>query len=83
MAAHNAADFDKFSLDDLKRGYLVIPHDVQSDPTSLPTAAETMALVTNWWVEQCLYSKSLVDPTEHVLCRPFGHLAINGRPCGT
>lgn len=36
-------------------------------------------LVTNWWVERCLYGKRLVDPTEDVLSRPFNKLSINGK----
>lgn len=36
-------------------------------------------LVTNWWVERCLFGKTLVDPTADVLSRPFDKLSINGR----
>jgi DNA replication regulator DPB11 len=37
-----------------------------------------MNLVTNWWVERCLYGKRLVDPTDDILSRPFDHPSISG-----
>jgi DNA replication regulator DPB11 len=37
-----------------------------------------MNLVTNWWVERCLYGKRLVNPADDILCRPFDHQSING-----
>ncbi|KAF2633079.1 hypothetical protein BU25DRAFT_487420 [Macroventuria anomochaeta] len=74
-------DLDKISPEELRRGYLVIPHDVEADVTSgsLPERAGSITnLVTNWWVERCLYGKRLVDPTDDVLSRPFDKLSING-----
>ncbi len=60
----------------------MIPHDVEVDVVSgsLPDRAGSIAnLVTNWWVERCLYGKRLVDPTTDVLSRPFDKLSINGK----
>lgn len=60
----------------------MIPHDVEVDVVSgtLPErAGPTMNLVTNWWVERCLFGKRLVDPTDDVLSRPFDKLSINGK----
>jgi hypothetical protein len=60
----------------------VIPHDVEVDVASgsLPERAGSIAhLVTNWWVERCLFGKRLVDPTDDVLSRPFDKLSINGK----
>jgi DNA replication regulator DPB11 len=37
-----------------------------------------MNLVTNWWVERCLYGKRLVDPANDILSRPFDHQSISG-----
>jgi hypothetical protein len=71
-------DLSALSSDDLKWGFVVVPHDVETDLTSLPGGAGAMTLVTNWWVERCVYTKALVDPTEHVLCRPFTKLSISG-----
>ena len=65
----------------------MIPHDVEVDVVSgsLPErAGSILNLVTNWWVERCLYGKRLVDPTDDVLSRPFDKLSINGKllvPC--
>ncbi|KAF2873874.1 hypothetical protein BDV95DRAFT_541299 [Massariosphaeria phaeospora] len=64
--------------DDVKLGYLVLPHDAAVDRTSLPQATRGLCLVTNWWVERCLYGKCLVDPTHHLLCNPFDRFGING-----
>ncbi|KAG9190977.1 hypothetical protein G6011_09065 [Alternaria panax] len=67
------------SSEDLRRGYFVIPHDVEVDLTALPERAGShLSLVTNWWVERCLYGKRLVDPTDDVLSRPFEKLSISG-----
>lgn len=60
----------------------MLPHDVEIDVVSgsLPERAGSMMnLVTNWWVERCLYGKRLVDPTDDVLSRPFDKLSINGK----
>lgn len=72
----------KIPSEHLRRGYLVIPHDVEVDSVSgsLPECAGSIKnLVTNWWVERCLYGKRLVDPTADVLSRPFDKLSINGK----
>lgn len=72
-------DLDNFSLDDLRRGYLVVPHDAELDLATLPDrAGSAMTLVTNWWVECCLFGKCLVDPAGNILCRPFDKLSISG-----
>jgi DNA replication regulator DPB11 len=73
-----ASQLQGFSADDLGRGYLVVPHDVPVDPSTLPEGAGNLSLVTNWWVERCLHGKCLVDPTDCVLCRPFNNLNISG-----
>jgi len=60
----------------------VLPHDVEVHVVSgsLPERAGAMEnLVTNWWVERCLYGKRLVDPTADVLSRPFDKLSISGK----
>ncbi|KAJ8110343.1 hypothetical protein OPT61_g6793 [Boeremia exigua] len=74
-------NLENIASERLKRGYLVVPHDVEVDAVSgyLPELAGSMMnLVTNWWVERCLYGKRLVDPTADVLSRPFNKLRING-----
>ncbi|KAI4919962.1 hypothetical protein J4E90_002102 [Alternaria incomplexa] len=75
----HATDLNNAPSDDLRRGYLVIPHDVEVDSAALPgRAGEHMNLATNWWVERCLYGKRLVDPSDDVLSRPFEKLSISG-----
>ncbi|KAJ4355562.1 protein kinase activating protein dpb11 [Didymosphaeria variabile] len=74
----DAAELENFASDDLGEGFVLVPHDVQPDLTSLPEAAGAMSVVTNWWVERCLHGKCLVDPTDYVLCKPFDKLSISG-----
>ncbi|KAF2705857.1 hypothetical protein K504DRAFT_493711 [Pleomassaria siparia CBS 279.74] len=74
----NHAEIEHVSSDDLRRGFLVVPHDVPVDLTLLPEGAGKMSLATNWWVERCLHGKRLVNPTDNVLCRPFNNLGISG-----
>ena len=69
---------DNLSLNDLTRGFLVVPHDAAVDLTQLPESAGKLCLATNWWVERCLHGKCLVEPTDNVLCRPFHTLGISG-----
>jgi DNA replication regulator DPB11 len=64
---------------DLKGGFLVVPHDVPVNLSSAPDrAGSLMNLVTNWWVERCLYGKRLVNPADDILSRPFEHQSISG-----
>ena len=75
-----ASELNNASVEDLKRGYFIIPHDVEVDLTALPERAGLhITLVTNWWVERCLYGKHLVDPADDVLSRPFERRTISGR----
>ena len=55
------------------------PHDAEVVLADLPErTGSLMSLVTNWWVERCLYGKRLVDPADDVLSRPFERLSISG-----
>ncbi|KAH7083838.1 hypothetical protein FB567DRAFT_446512 [Paraphoma chrysanthemicola] len=72
-------ELNTFSPDDLRRGFLVVPHDAVVDLSSLPErAGSLLSLVTNWWVERCLYGKCLVNPADDVLSRPFDNHSIGG-----
>jgi DNA replication regulator DPB11 len=73
-----SGELDAFPNNDLTRGFLVVPHDVPTDLTALPEGAGKLCLATNWWVERCLHSKTLVNPTDNVLCRPFDKQSISG-----
>lgn len=57
----------------------MVPHDAAVDLSSVPErAGSLLSLVTNWWVERCLYGKCLVNPADDVLSRPFNKHSING-----
>jgi DNA replication regulator DPB11 len=74
-----STELNAFPLDDLRRGFLVVPHDAQVDLTSVPErAGSVLNLVTNWWVERCLYGKRLVDPADDILSKPFDNRSISG-----
>ncbi|KAF2646029.1 hypothetical protein P280DRAFT_544457 [Massarina eburnea CBS 473.64] len=78
VVIRDATEVQNFSPEDLRRGYVVVPHDVPFDAAALPEGAGNLLPVTNWWVERCLYGKDIVDPTDCVLCRPFDKLSISG-----
>ncbi|KAL6709197.1 protein kinase activating protein dpb11 [Coniothyrium glycines] len=72
-------DVNNSSSDDLRHGFLVVPHDAQADLTDFSDRAGSLLnLVSNWWVERCLHTKRLVDPADSVLNRPFEKLSIAG-----
>lgn len=75
-----ASKLNNVSSEDLKRSYLVVPHDAEVDLSLVPDRAGSLVtLVSNWWVERCLHGKRLIDPTEDVLSRPFERLSVSGK----
>ncbi|KAF2026883.1 hypothetical protein EK21DRAFT_73218 [Setomelanomma holmii] len=77
-AYESPSELNAFSTDDLRRGYLVVPHDATVDSSTVPERAGVFSLVTNWWVERCLYGKCLVNPAVDVLSGPFDNHSIDG-----
>ncbi|KAJ9637879.1 protein kinase activating protein dpb11 [Coniosporium tulheliwenetii] len=72
-------DLDMHSPDELAQGFLVIPHDLPRDQwPARPEVATQLSEVTEWWVEACLHRKTLIDPVDEVLCKPFKRLGIDG-----
>jgi DNA replication regulator DPB11 len=68
-----------FEEENLENGYLMIPHDLpEDDLPPIPELARKLQPVTEWWVECCLASKTLVNPVDDPLCRPFKKLAVEG-----
>ncbi|KAF2264726.1 hypothetical protein CC78DRAFT_543774 [Lojkania enalia] len=78
VVVRDPTKLETFSTDDLRRGYLVIPHDAATDLSSLPESSGGLCVATNWWVERCLHGKCRTDPTENVLCRPFDKPSVSG-----
>jgi len=69
--------------------FLVIPQDSPSippelSPTSLPSnphsdeTTTTPQIVTEFFLERCIHSKTLLNPQSHVLGRPFSKFPIPG-----
>lgn len=75
----STSDVNNATSDELSRGFLIVPHDAEVDYTPIAERAKSlMSIVSNWWVERCLYGKRLVDPADDVLSRPFGKLKVSG-----
>ena len=67
-------------LCDSRNGFVLVPHDGPSDQlVSLPALAGGLELATEWWLECCIAMKTLVNPNNNPLCRPFTHLRVDGK----
>ncbi|KAF2743589.1 hypothetical protein M011DRAFT_451157 [Sporormia fimetaria CBS 119925] len=75
---HTPADLLRCTEADVTAGFLVKPYDAKPDLTLLPKMTSSMTPATNLWVERCLHTKSLVNPGDHILCRPLKALSIKG-----
>lgn len=62
-----------------RRGYILVPHTT-SDPDSLPVSEDEQqpVLVTDMWVERCLYRKQFEEPQASVTNTPFRQFPIVG-----
>ncbi|KAF2762808.1 hypothetical protein EJ05DRAFT_481689 [Pseudovirgaria hyperparasitica] len=79
MACTRPAELAALPLEKLEDGFLIVPDDAPvTRLPPLPELAQRLLKVTNWWVEKCLHNKTLIDPTEDALCRPFAKIHING-----
>ncbi|KAF6838274.1 brct domain-containing protein [Colletotrichum plurivorum] len=60
--------------------FLIIPQEFQpSTHFQVPPAdADTVQIVTEFFIERCLHNKALCDPNDHVLGRPFPMFPISG-----
>ena len=59
--------------------YLLVPHAMCR--TELPSFHESLqrpTIVTDLWLERCLYNKQLISPSAHILHRPFFDAPIEG-----
>lgn len=70
------------SIDPNKPVRIVVPHDVSArnlrELRTQGIARPVDEVVTEWWVEKCLYSKRL-EKTTFVLHRPLEIRSISGR----
>lgn len=61
------------------RLFRVVPHDLAiSKLPLLPESQTPIQTVTVWWLECCLHRKEFVDPTAHIIGRPFHVFPIPG-----
>ena len=62
------------------QNFLIVPHDLPAERIPpAPASVEHFTRVTEWWVESCVHSRSIVDPETDRFCKPFAHLAVNGK----
>lgn len=71
-AAEISATLDNLVSTQSQNLYVVVPHlTCASELPEVPESARHIKLVTEWWVECCIGAKTLVDPTDYALGRPF------------
>jgi len=59
------------------RLFKIIPHNTLESKGSTPPQSESkVEVVTEWWLERCLHSKKFIEPSDHVVGRPFPKFPI-------
>ena len=72
----NAPLFRKEAPDNF---YYLVPHTMACyDVPTLPATVQTPTIVTEFWVERCLYKKKFDNPCLNIINSPFSHLSIAG-----
>ena len=72
------SDLENQEPSNLETGFMVVPHDKPLQLSPISAAAQSLTLVTEWWVESCLHSKTLISPAENVILKPFKKIGITG-----
>ncbi len=76
---HSPSDLEEASrYPTFKERYLLVPHDASSASANLDDLPPSTSMATEWWVERCVYSKTLLDPMDDVLSRPLGDAEVPG-----
>lgn len=86
LRSHGAEIIDDFA--DLSRTsepglrgdcHLVIPHTMSALDTTLNLEEkDQLTVVTDMWVERCLYQKRFEEPRAHVMSTPLARFPIAG-----
>ena len=72
----NAPLFRKEAPDNF---YYLVPHTMaRYDVPTLPATIQTPTIVTEFWVERCLFKKKFDNPCTDIINSPFSHLSIAG-----
>ena len=72
----NAPPFRKGAPDNF---YYLVPHTMaRYDVPTLPATVQTPTIVTEFWVERCLFKKKFDNPSTDIINSPFSHLSIAG-----
>ncbi|PQE15681.1 BRCT domain-containing protein [Rutstroemia sp. NJR-2017a BBW] len=63
----------------LKRHFMIVPYDLPANKyPELPESGSQIEIITDWWVERCLHHKQFMEPSTHVIGRPFPSFPIEG-----
>jgi DNA replication regulator DPB11 len=61
------------------RLFRLVPHNILNSKSSVPLQSMSkIDVVTEWWLEKCLHSKKFIEPSHHVVGRPFPKFPIEG-----
>ncbi|KAM3083782.1 protein kinase activating protein dpb11 [Clarireedia jacksonii] len=62
-----------------KRHFMIVPYDLPATKyPELPESGSRIEIITDWWVERCLHHKQFMEPSAHVIGRPFPSFPIKG-----
>lgn len=82
LSVSNEREDADMSIDSNRPVRIVVPHDASAhilrELRTQSIATPVDEVVTEWWVEKCLYSKRL-EKTTFVLHRPLEIRSISGR----
>lgn len=60
------------------RLFRIIPSSVSAQNSPALPGIPTVETITEWWVERCLHHKEFLEPSCHVIGRPFPKFPIEG-----
>jgi len=76
IVCHSLDEVVSTSGAQLAHRFLVVPQS--SAPESHPPLPDNVHIITEFYIERCMHNKSLFDPDEHVIGRPFPAFPIPG-----
>ena len=76
LICHSLDEASSTSGAQLAHRFLIVPQS--GKPESHPRCPENVHIVTEFYIERCLYKKRFLDPTDHVLGQPFPAFPVSG-----
>ncbi|OTA99357.1 hypothetical protein M426DRAFT_325221 [Hypoxylon sp. CI-4A] len=72
--SHSLEDLASANEEPSDRRYLIVPQ--ASQPDTHPQLPGGIQIITEFYIERCVHSKTLLEPTDHVLGQPFPRFPI-------